>query len=113
MKTYKFTIVRTIKAESKKEAEEKFDSKSDHFLAVSSEIEEIKDKKYVIGLERREKGWVEVVAKNKEEAIEKGYDKESEGQVNWGKEETEFEDPEEVERFEHEIKPDLPKDLKI
>lgn len=70
-------------------------------------------KKYTIGFIRHEKGYVEVIAKNKEEAIEKGYEAEADGQANYGKEETEFDDPEEVEKFEHEIDPDLPKDLKI
>ncbi len=67
-------------------------------------------KKYTIGLERREKGGVEVVAKNKAEAIEKGYEAEMSGQVNWGKEETTFEIPEEVEKFEHEIKSEIRKE---
>ena len=70
-------------------------------------------KKFRIGLEIKDKKYVEVIAKNKEEAIEKGYEAEADGQANYGKEETEFDDPEEVEKFEHEIDPDLPKDLKI
>ena len=70
-------------------------------------------KKFRIGFKETEYGFVEVIAKNKEEAIEKGYEAEADGQANYGKEETEFDDPEEVEKFEHEIDPDLPKDLKI
>ena len=68
-------------------------------------------RKYTIGLERREKGGVEVMAKNKEEAVEKGYEAEMNGQVNWGKEETEFSEPEEVEEFEHEINPETRKEI--